>query len=143
MAETIDRAKALELYELEQVCLGCTGCKGSAGIQALTDPVFNLCHGTGRVPLLDPEKVRIPCRKRAYPKRVSPNAQCPKCFGSGWTLSTDPWVYVIAAWQLTSLPVQVCADIMAAIKMGFDHGENPGLAVFDVVYEALVGKEKP
>ena len=65
-----------------------------------------------------------------------------RCKRRRWTPTTDPWLYVRAAWQLTTLPVAVCANIMAAIKMALDHGDDPGEAAFQVVADSLL-EENP
>ena len=145
----VDQAKALGLCERMTECPNALQagtakfCEADVAVGIYADA---LCGGTGRVPLLDPEKVQY----------TGPHAICvgakgcrcnwtraSDCQGRGWIPSTDPQVYVQAAWQRTDLPVAVCASIMAAVKMALDHGEDFVLAAFDVVYDALVGKEKP
>lgn len=150
MPETVDQArvdpaKALELClkETECVIYHSDNIEPPCTHDSKHCPAC-VCHGTSRVPLLDQKLVRIECKEwhsyGSHPDR--PRLSCVEAGCRGWVPSIDPWDYVRAAWQRTDLPVQVCADIMAAIKMALDHNEDPGLAAFDVVWGALVGKER-
>ena len=78
--------------------------------------------------------------EEAYQARYH-REKCP-CQGRRWNPTTDLLTYAVAAWQLVTLPVKVCAEIMVSILIAFDHGENPSQKVFDVVVEALLEGEK-
>ena len=90
------------------------------------------CDGTGRVPLLDPEKVRDMCPPVRHGSCV--HGLYSQCRGRGWTPSTDPWDYVRAAWKQVEFANQLRASVTRALGEDVD----PGPAVFGVVYRVLV-----
>ena len=143
-------ATALKLCELEKEHCGFTG---SRLPDTCTCPEHDCpCHALsfkevhGRVPLFDPKLVRVTCGKRAYPKRIHPNAQCPKCFGRGYTPSTNPWAYVRAAWPLlVSKQWFILQAIERALNnisvMGVPDPQDQSPAAFKAVAKALLKEE--
>ena len=144
MTQQIDPAKALELCLLE------TECKEdgyhSVGGDNPRNPASSdcpSCRGTGRVPLLDPQRVQVEC-----PAPSGHLSWC-RCQGSGWVPSTDPWAYASA--MVLAFPNEDCSiDLLPQVDAQgrvtwvaemLDRaatGETPGLAAFYVVHEALV-----
>ena len=149
----IDQAQALELCWKRTECLGCKGTGIDihySGQQGIGRPCKSGCKGTGRVPLLDPEIVRVKCPLGGLESHYDPKNHIhpsDPCQGRGWIPSTDPWAYVRAAWpsivdqQWFVLQAVERALNNISAETGMPDPLDPGPAAFDVVYEAL--KEKP
>lgn len=148
MPQTFE-AKALALCEME------TECSAQPVFIGHTVLCPGGCNATGHVPLLDPKLVRKRCPQCEL-ANCSKDSQCNciDCELRGWVPSTDPWAYVIAAgkyWRslvanaMQSVIVirREAAIMEAAGTAVFTRQEDPGLAAFDVVWESLVGEEKP
>ena len=157
-AAQIDPAKALELCERMTKC-NC-GCHGYFG-QGDNGPLNPLCKEskcTGLVPLLDKEKVQTicPCLTFGVEGKIDAlrncgyagpcellgkhSSDCLACNGYDYKPSTDPWDYVMAAWKL--LTREQVQALLASVFFALQEQQDPGLAVFEVVYKALTG-EKP
>ena len=144
----IDLAKALELCEMTKECPDCRG----TGVSYTTHKtcLCSLERLVGRVPLLDPERVRVKCPLGGLESHYDPKNHIhpsDPCQGRGWIPSTDPWAYVRAAWpsivdqQWFVLQAVERALNNISAETGMPDPLDPGPAAFDVVYEAL--KEKP
>ncbi|MBI4127989.1 MAG: hypothetical protein HY459_02865 [Parcubacteria group bacterium] len=143
-----------ELTKLCPICLGVTWVNRETGLPANTpekNDKCGKCNSTGRVPLLDPTLVRVPCTT-AHLWRViqdkdgylDVSISCEKVGCPGYTPSDDPWAYVKAYCVLGNPDHE--SDILGAIEIVIDDwfynrlDQDPGPAALAVVAEALLGK---
>ena len=165
-AAQIDPAKALELCERMTKC-NC-GCHGYFG-QGDNGPLNPLCKEskcTGLVPLLDKEKVQTicPCLTFGVEGKIDAlrncgyagpcellgkhSSDCLACNGYDYKPSTDPWDYVMAALSAKPRILFLFNRLMYAIQQAWSHEaadgapdpQDPGPAVFEVVYTSLMRK---
>lgn len=171
MPQTFE-AKALKLCLLETECPNIQQEKAIWPTKR-TPHTCEKCGGTRRVPLLDPKLVRVECAcetninlavRRLYKEGHFGDAICAECLksysssydgrhsdsctncqGCRWTPRTDPQVYIQAAWNVG--PTVFSPDRQSVAKLAMmqalSRGQDFVLAAFDVVWESLMGKEKP